>query len=162
MASIRFGTDPADPAGNFFLTFSAGVFYPVNADTTRTRWIHGYQAISDPTGESTRQRVIAEIAILPPVSAPMNTLQRRGCAPGDYYMLKSQKLTIELSEKRQRLNALLEKSDLSSEEKSERESLTNRLQEIEPELRAAITAEAVTETTDPAENAELRGACLQG
>ena len=71
-------------------------------------------------------------------------------------MLKSQKLTIELSEKRQRLNALLEKSDLSSEEKSERESLTNRLQEIEPELRAAITAEAVTETTDPAENAELR------
>ena len=71
-------------------------------------------------------------------------------------MLKSQKLTIELSEKRQRLNALLEKSDLSSEEKSERESLTTRLQEIEPELRAAITAEAVTETTDPGEDAELR------
>ena len=71
-------------------------------------------------------------------------------------MLKSQKLTIELSEKRGRLNVLLDKPELSSEEKSERESLTTRLQEIEPELRAAITAEGVTETTDPGEDAELR------
>lgn len=71
-------------------------------------------------------------------------------------MLKSQKLTIELSEKRERLNVLLDKSELSDEEKQERESLTKRLIEIEPEIRAAIAAEGVEERTDPGESAELR------
>lgn len=71
-------------------------------------------------------------------------------------MLKSQKLTIELSEKRERLNVLLEKSDLTDEEKQERETLTKRLIEIEPEIRAALTAEGVEERTDPGEDAELR------
>ena len=71
-------------------------------------------------------------------------------------MLKSQKLTIELSEKREALNKLLEKSDLTDEEKSERELLTKRLIAIEPEIRAALAVEGVTETTDPGEDAELR------
>ena len=72
-------------------------------------------------------------------------------------MLKSQKLTIELSEKRERLNVLLDKSELSSEEKEEREAITARLNELEPELRAAITAEGVEVTTNnTGEDAELR------
>ena len=71
-------------------------------------------------------------------------------------MLKSQKLTIELSEKRERLNVLLDKSELTDEEKAERETLTKRLIEIEPEIRAAIAAEGVEERTDPGESAELR------
>ena len=72
-------------------------------------------------------------------------------------MLKSQKLTIELSEKRERLNVLLDKAELSSEEKEEREKITKRLIEIEPEIRAAITAEGVEVTTNnTGEDAEMR------
>ena len=71
-------------------------------------------------------------------------------------MLKSQKLSIELSEKRERLNVLLDKPELSSEEKEEREKITKRLIEMEPEIRAAITAEGVEERTDPGESLELR------
>ena len=58
-------------------------------------------------------------------------------------MTKVQTLTLELSEKRQRLNELLGKDGaiLTTEERAEMGTLTGRLQEIEPELRAAIVAE---------------------
>ena len=72
-------------------------------------------------------------------------------------MLLSHKLTIELSEKRERLNVLLEKSELSSEEKEERGKITSRLIEIEPEIRSAIVAEnaeGIKNTTG--EDAEMR------
>ena len=73
-------------------------------------------------------------------------------------MLKSQILALELSEKREALNKLNLLDDLSAEQKTERGNLTTRLVEIEPEIRAALVAENVTETNtlDDAENRELR------
>ena len=73
-------------------------------------------------------------------------------------MLKSQTLALELSEKREALNKLNLLDDLSAEQKTERGNLTTRLVEIEPEIRAAMVAENVTETNtlDDAENRELR------
>ena len=56
-------------------------------------------------------------------------------------MTKSQRLQIEQSEKRQRINALLGKDELTGEERSELETLTGRMQEIEVEYRAAVVAE---------------------
>ena len=56
-------------------------------------------------------------------------------------MLKSQKLTIELSENREKVNALNTKDTLSEAETAELATRTARLQAIEPELRAAIAAE---------------------
>ena len=72
-------------------------------------------------------------------------------------MLKSQTLAIELSETRQSVNLLLEKDDLTTEERSELDTKSERLRTIEPEIRAALTAEGVTEfrTDDPADR-ELR------
>ena len=61
-------------------------------------------------------------------------------------MTKKAKLAIEMSEKRQKLNELLGKDELSSEERAEMSALTTRLQELEPELRAAIVAEESHET----------------
>ena len=81
---------------------------------------------------------------------------RGALRPEKTIMLKSQTLTIELSEKRERANILLEKTELSAEERSELDSLSKRLIEIEPEIRAAMAVENVTETTDAGENAELR------
>ena len=52
-----------------------------------------------------------------------------------------QKLEIEQSEKRQRINALLGQSELSDDERGELETLTKRMQEIEIEMRAAIVVE---------------------
>lgn len=58
-------------------------------------------------------------------------------------MLRSTKLTIELSKARERINALLDKSEaLTDEERTERDGLAARLQELEPELRAALASEA--------------------
>ncbi len=57
-------------------------------------------------------------------------------------MLKSQKLALEASEKRQKINELLAKDELSPEERSEMETLTKRMSEIETEYRAAVSAEA--------------------
>ena len=74
-------------------------------------------------------------------------------------MTKSQTLALELSEKREKLNKLNLLDDLSTEQKTERDALTTRLVEIEPEIRAAMVAENVTETNtlgDDAENRELR------
>ena len=56
-------------------------------------------------------------------------------------MTSRQKLEIEQSEKRQRINALLGQSELSDDERGELETLTKRMQEMEVELRAAIVAE---------------------
>ena len=66
-------------------------------------------------------------------------------------------MTIELSEKRQKINELLGKDELSTEERSELDAATKRIQECEVEIRAALVVENVTETrTDPGEAAELR------
>ncbi len=56
-------------------------------------------------------------------------------------MTKSQKLQLEQSTKRQAINALLGKDELTGEERSELESLTGRMQQIEVEYRAAVVAE---------------------
>ena len=73
-------------------------------------------------------------------------------------MTKKAKLAIEISEKRQALNTLLAKDELSTEERAEMAALTARLQELEPELRAAIVAEESheTRTEGTGEGAELR------
>ena len=65
-------------------------------------------------------------------------------------MTKSQRLLIEQSEKRQKVNALLGKDSLTDEERGELDTLTTRLQQIETEYRAAVTVEA-------AEGQETRG-----
>lgn len=73
-------------------------------------------------------------------------------------MTKKAKLAIEMSEKRQALNELLGLDELSTEQRAEMSALTARLQELEPELRAAIVAEESheTRTEGTGEAAELR------
>lgn len=61
-------------------------------------------------------------------------------------MTTRQKITLEQSEKRQRLNEILAKDTKTPEERAELETLTKRMQELEPELRAAIVAEGEEET----------------
>ena len=61
-------------------------------------------------------------------------------------MTRKQKLLLEQSEKRQKINELLDKEDRSADENTELETLTARMQAMEPELRAAIVAEGETET----------------
>lgn len=58
-------------------------------------------------------------------------------------MTARQRLTIEQSEKRQKLNELLaiEPDKLTDDNRAEMESLTTRMQQIEPEMRAAVMAE---------------------
>lgn len=65
-------------------------------------------------------------------------------------MTKRQKLQLEQSEKRQRLNELLGLDELTDEQRAELETLTKRMQQIEVEMRAAIVAEGE-------EEAEARG-----
>ena len=77
-------------------------------------------------------------------------------------MTRKQKLLLEQSEKRQKINELLDKEDRSADENTELETLTARMQAMEPELRAAIVAEGETETRaatefgDDPEGRELR------
>ena len=77
-------------------------------------------------------------------------------------MTKRQKLMLEQSEKRQKLNELLALDEMTDEQRGAMESLTARLQQIEPEMRAAIVAEgetearAATEFGDDPEGRELR------
>ena len=77
-------------------------------------------------------------------------------------MTKLQKLQVEQSEKREKLNAMLDKENLTDDERGELESHTKRLQEIEPELRAAIVADGeqrqkiATEFQTDAEGDEFR------
>ena len=77
-------------------------------------------------------------------------------------MTRRQRLQLEQSEKRQKLNELLALDELSDEQRGELESLTKRMQEIEVEIRAAIVAEGeeeqrmAAEFGDEPEGRELR------
>ena len=72
-------------------------------------------------------------------------------------MTALQKLQIEQSEKRQRLNALLAQDERSDTEATELATLTTRMQALEPELRAAIVAAPEeAETTIATGDAESR------
>ena len=72
-------------------------------------------------------------------------------------MTKKNKLLVEQSELRQRLNELLGKADLTDQEREDLESKTGRAQELETELRAAILAEPdTTETRESTIDAETR------
>ena len=70
-------------------------------------------------------------------------------------MTPKQRLQIEQSEKRQRLNELLAADNLDDEQRSELDDLTKRMQQIEVELRAAIVAEP-DPVTSPASATEER------
>ena len=73
-------------------------------------------------------------------------------------MTKKSKLAVEMSEKRQALNTLLGKDELTVDERETMSALTTRLQEIEPELRACIVEEETREirTEGTTEGRELR------
>ena len=73
-------------------------------------------------------------------------------------MTKLQKLLIEQSEGREKLNTLLdvEPDKLSDEQRGEMTTLTTRAVSIEPELRAALVAEKPTETTELNNDTEAR------
>jgi len=71
------------------------------------------------------------------------------------YRTPKQRLQIEQSEKRQRLDDLLAAEKLSDEQRSELDDLTKRMREIEVELRAAIVAEP-DPVTSPAQATEDR------
>ena len=60
-------------------------------------------------------------------------------------MTNRQKIEIEQSEKRQRINALLGQAELSDDERGELETLTKRMQNLELEMRAAIVSDDQTE-----------------
>ena len=75
-------------------------------------------------------------------------------------MKASQRVALEMSEKREKLNALLAVDELTEDQRADLGILTSRLQELEVEVRAAILAEGettVTQTTvTDGENDELR------
>lgn len=60
-------------------------------------------------------------------------------------MIASQRLQIEQSEVRQRINAALGKDELSDEERTALDSDTKRAQQVEVELRAALVVEGTEE-----------------
>ena len=62
-------------------------------------------------------------------------------------MKASQKIALEMSSKREALNALLSIDEMSDEQRTEMGGLTTRLQELETEARAAILAEDVPTVT---------------
>ena len=75
-------------------------------------------------------------------------------------MTAGQRLALEQSRIRERLNELLGRDGLAEEERGELDTLTERAQEVEVELRAAIVAEGepveeVTELDEKREHAEL-------
>ena len=73
-------------------------------------------------------------------------------------MLASQRIAREMSEKREKINALLGKDTLTDEERAELSTLTGRMQECEVEYRAALTAEDEGDTRRNADepDAEMR------
>ena len=73
-------------------------------------------------------------------------------------MLASQRLLVEQSELRERVNAALGKDALTDEERAKLASDTKRLQELETELRAALVVEGAEEqrAADDAPDAEMR------
>ena len=62
-------------------------------------------------------------------------------------MKASQKVALEMSEKREKLNALLGVEELSDEQRAEMGVLSTRMQQLEVEARAAILAEDETTVT---------------
>ena len=64
-------------------------------------------------------------------------------------MTNRQRLELEQSEKRQKINEFLGKETLSDTERTELDTLCQRMQKLEPELRAAIVAEPEKPATDP-------------
>ena len=75
-------------------------------------------------------------------------------------MKASQRVALEMSEKREKLNALLAIDEMDETQRSEMGTLTTRMQELEVEARAAIMAEDVPTVTHTAvadgEDRELR------
>ena len=75
-------------------------------------------------------------------------------------MKASQRIALEMSTKREALNALLGLDEMSDEQRSEMGALTTRMQHLEVEARAAILAEDVpvitTTTVADGEGRELR------
>lgn len=76
-------------------------------------------------------------------------------------MTNRQRLELEQSEKRQKINEFLGKETLSDTERTELDTLTKRMQTLEPELRAAIIAEPEKPATDP-QFTELENRCSLG
>ena len=62
-------------------------------------------------------------------------------------MKASQRVALEMSEKREKLNALLAVDELTEDQRDDLGKLTSRLQELEVEARAAILAEGETTVT---------------
>ena len=62
-------------------------------------------------------------------------------------MKASQRVALEMSEKREALNALLAVDELTEDQRSDLGKLTSRLQELETEARAVIMAEGETTVT---------------
>ena len=71
-------------------------------------------------------------------------------------MTPLQKLQLEQSEKREAINALLGNDDISEEQRTELGTLTERAQQIEVELRAAIVATPEPVTTTIADNGDAK------
>ena len=75
-------------------------------------------------------------------------------------MKASQRVALEMSEKREKLNALLAVEEMDETQRAEMGVLTTRMQQLEIEARAAILAEDVptitTTTVQDGENRELR------
>ena len=76
-------------------------------------------------------------------------------------MRKSIELQVERSERREVVNGLLAKETPTDEERASMDAATKRLQEIEGEIRVALTVEAAEDdAADEARAAETRGAEL--
>ena len=71
-------------------------------------------------------------------------------------MLPIHRLQVEQSEKRQRINAILVQDEVADEERAELGALTERAQQIEVELRAALVAQGEAETHPVTQDAEFR------
>ena len=66
-------------------------------------------------------------------------------------MTKRQRLELELSEKREELNILNNKAELTDQDKARRVELTTRLIGLEPEIRAEIALEATAPQASPSD-----------
>lgn len=62
-------------------------------------------------------------------------------------MLTSQKLDLERSELKEKINGFLGRDDLTADDRAEMANLTKRAQEVEGEYRAALTAESLDSET---------------
>ena len=76
---------------------------------------------------------------------PFSTCQQKAPEP----MKATQRIALEMSTKREALNALLGLDEMSDEQRTEMGGLTTGLQELEVEARAAIMAEDVPRSPPP-------------